>query len=228
MLEALLDVEDLQHLLLLGELQRHVRRHGVGQAPGLLDAGERGEHLGRHLLVELHVLLELGDDRARQYVQLLLVVGLRIRQQRRIRGVVVAGVQFLDARAVDALDQHLHGAVGKLQKLQNRRDGGDAVQVVPLGIIDIGLLLRHQHDALVGAHGHIQRLDGLLAPDEQRNHHVGIDHHVTQRQHRHVLERGGNGSRGSRRFGHAQALDDEWDTARASVRPWPTAFIALV
>ena len=69
-LEALAHVEDLQHLLLLGELERHVRRDGVGQAPGLLDAGERGQHLRRHLLVELHVLLELRDDRARQHVHL--------------------------------------------------------------------------------------------------------------------------------------------------------------
>src|SRR2546430_9600230 len=59
------------------------------------------EHLGRHLLVELHVLLELGDDRARQHVELLLVVALGVRQQRRIRGVVLAGVQLLDAGAVE-------------------------------------------------------------------------------------------------------------------------------
>src|SRR5256885_12014694 len=36
--------------------------------------------------------------------------------------------------------------------------------------------------SLVSTHGHIQRLDGLLAPDEQRNHHVRIDHHVAQRR----------------------------------------------
>ncbi len=73
-LEALAHVEDLQHLLLLGQLQRHVRGDGVGQAARLLDAGQRGQHLGRHLLVELHVLLELRDHRARQHVHLALVV----------------------------------------------------------------------------------------------------------------------------------------------------------
>ena len=130
-LEALADVEDLQNLLLLGELQRHVRRHGVGEAPGLLDAGERGEHLGRHLLVELHVLLELGDDRAREHVHF----AARRKPPTSGRsvasgGVVLAGVQFLDARAVDALDQHLDGAVGKFQELQDRRDRADAVEIV--------------------------------------------------------------------------------------------------
>ena len=65
-LEALAHVEDLENLLLLGQLERHVRGDGVRQAARLLDAGERGQHLGRHLLVELHVLLELRDDRARR------------------------------------------------------------------------------------------------------------------------------------------------------------------
>ena len=207
-LEALLHVEDLEHLLLLGELERHVRRDGIREPPGLLDAGKRGEHLGGHLLVELHVLLELRDDRAREHVELFLVVDLGVGQQRRVRRVVVPRMQLLDPRAVDALDQHLDGAVGELQELQDGRDRGDAVQIVRLRVIDVGLLLRHQHDALVGAHGDIQRLDGLLAPDEQRNHHVRVHHHVAQRQHRHVLEHGRNGSRRIGRFGHAQALDD--------------------
>src|SRR5256885_15724409 len=82
--------------------------------------------------------------------------------------------------------------------------------------------------SLVSTHGHIQRLDGLLAPDEQRNHHVRIDHHVAQRQHRHVLERGGNGGRRSSRFRHAQALDDDWDTAGRLSGAGPKAFVALV
>ncbi len=63
-----------------------------------------------------------------------------------------------------------------------------------LRVVDVGLLLRHQHDALVGAHGDVERLDGLLAPDEQRNHHVRIDDDVAQRQHRHALRRGGSRS----------------------------------
>jgi hypothetical protein len=33
---------------------------GVGQAPGFLDARQRAEDLGRNLLVELNVLVELG------------------------------------------------------------------------------------------------------------------------------------------------------------------------
>ena len=77
-LQALAHVLDLQNFLLLGELQRHVRGDGVGEPARLLDAGERGQHLRRHLLVELHVLLELRDHRARQHVHLALVVLLDV------------------------------------------------------------------------------------------------------------------------------------------------------
>ena len=65
-LEALAHVLDLENLLLGVELERHVRRDVVGEPAGLLDAGQRGQHLRRHLAVELHVLLELRDDRARR------------------------------------------------------------------------------------------------------------------------------------------------------------------
>ncbi len=92
--------------------------------------------------------------------------------------------ELVDARALDALDQHLDGAVGELEQLQDRGHGADAVQVLQLRIVDVGLLLRDQQDALVGLHGHVERQDRLLAADEQRDHHVRIDHHVAQRQHR--------------------------------------------
>ena len=95
-------------------------------------------------------------------------------------------VELLDAGAIDALDQHLDRAVGQLQQLQDGRDGADPVQVLGLRIVDVGLLLRDQQDALVGLHGQIERDDGFLAPDEQRNHHVRVHHHVAQRQYRHA------------------------------------------
>jgi hypothetical protein len=59
--QALGDAEDLEHLLLLLQLERQVGGNGVGQAPGFLDAGQRGQDLGRNLLVQLHVLVELGQ-----------------------------------------------------------------------------------------------------------------------------------------------------------------------
>jgi hypothetical protein len=45
--------------------------------------------------------------------------------------------------------------------------------------------LRDQHDALVTLHGQVERMDGFFPADKQRDHHVGINHHIAQRQYRH-------------------------------------------
>jgi hypothetical protein len=77
-LEALGDVEDLQDDLLLLELERQVRGNGVGQAAGVVDAGQRGQDLGRDLLVEFDVLVELLDDRAAHRFDFGIVADFRI------------------------------------------------------------------------------------------------------------------------------------------------------
>ncbi len=64
MLEALLDVEHLEHFLLLLELERQVRGDGVAEPAGFVDTRERSQDLRRNLLVQLHVLIELLDHRA--------------------------------------------------------------------------------------------------------------------------------------------------------------------
>ena len=60
----------LEQLLLLGDLQRQVRGDRVGELGRLVDLVDRDQHLGRHLLVELDVLLELRDHGARQRLEL--------------------------------------------------------------------------------------------------------------------------------------------------------------
>ena len=99
--------------------------------------------------------------------------------------------ELFDAGAVDALDQHLDGAVGELEQLQDGRHRPDAVQILALRVVDVGLLLGDEKNALVRLHRKIERNDRLLPADEQRDHHVRIDHHVAQRQHRHAVV-GGN------------------------------------
>ena len=64
LLEALGDGRDLEDRLLVGDLDREMRGDGVGELRGLVDLGHGGHDLGRDLLVELHVVLELGHDRA--------------------------------------------------------------------------------------------------------------------------------------------------------------------
>ena len=86
--------------------------------------------------------------------------------------------------ARDALDQHLHGAVGQLQQLQHVGERADVVDRVGLGIVVGGVLLGGEQDLLVGAHHLFERPDRLLAPDEERHDHVREHDDVAQRQHR--------------------------------------------
>ena len=60
------DDRRLEHRLLVGNLDREMRGDRVGELGIVLDLLDRADDLGRHLLVELHIALELGDDRARQ------------------------------------------------------------------------------------------------------------------------------------------------------------------
>jgi hypothetical protein len=85
---------------------------------------------------------------------------------------------------LDAFDEDLHGAVGQLQHLQDAGHAADLEHVVGLGLVLAGGLLGHEHDLAAGFHGGFQGLDGLRAAHEQRNHHVGKDHHIAQRQQR--------------------------------------------
>ena len=155
---------------------------GVGQAARILDAGQRGQDLGGHLLVELHVVLELRQDGAPQGFDLgrdrILVMDV----VQLAREVLALGVDVGDACAADALDQHLDGTVGQLQELQDVGNAANAIDVAGGGVVLRAVLLGNQHDALAGFHGRFQRLDGTLAAHEERDHHVGEDHHIAQGQ----------------------------------------------
>ena len=183
-LEAQLDVEHLQHLLLLLQLERQMRGHGVGQAAGLVDALQRGENLGRDLLVQLHVLIEGRQQRAAHRLDLR-VAGAFLLDRRRLGHPVGFHVRdAADVGAVAAFDQHLYGAVRQLEHLQDARHAADAVHVVGAGVVLGGRFLRDQQDRLARLHRRFHRLDRLGAPDEQRNHHVREHHHVAQRKQR--------------------------------------------
>jgi hypothetical protein len=74
-LQPLGDRGDLQQFLLVGDLDLQVRGDRVGQLAGIVDLVDRHQHLGRNLLVELDVLLELRHHRTRQRLQLLRLAG---------------------------------------------------------------------------------------------------------------------------------------------------------
>ena len=192
-----LDLEHLEHLLLLLELERQVRGDGVGQAPGLVDAGERGQDLGRDLLVQLHVLVELREQRAAHRLDLggPASVGRRSASTSATQWSRRSVTRARCARAA-ALDQHLHRAVGQLEHLQDAGDAADVVHVLGARLVLGRRLLRDQQDVLARFHRGFHRLDGLRAADEQRDHHVREHHHVAQRQQRETRRVGRERCRG--------------------------------
>lgn len=65
-------VDDFENFLFLLDLQGHVCGHGVDQAPWLFDAVQRRQHFGWDFLAQLHVLLELRQQRAHEHFRLAL------------------------------------------------------------------------------------------------------------------------------------------------------------
>ena len=184
LLQALGHRVEIEHRLLGFELERQMRCDGVGQAAGIVDAGDRGEDLGRDLLVELDVLVELLRHRAAQRLDLGRGLARRL-NGRHLGHEVLAGVgDVARLGALQALDQHLHGAVGQLEHLQDARHAADGEHVFRARLVLAGGLLCHQHDLAAALHRGFERLDRLGAAHEQRDHHVREHDHVTQRQQR--------------------------------------------
>ncbi|MNE03925.1 hypothetical protein D3C80_964450 [compost metagenome] len=52
-------IENFEDFLLLLDFQRHVRGHGIDQAPWLVDAVERREDFSRDFFAQLNVLFKL-------------------------------------------------------------------------------------------------------------------------------------------------------------------------
>ena len=116
-LQPLVDREQVEHRLLVLELQRQVRGDRVGQAPCVVDAGDGREDLRRNLLVQLDVLVELLRDRATQRLDLGLGLGLG-RHRRDVGHEVLAVVaDVMGVGTLNAFDQDLHRAVGQLEHL---------------------------------------------------------------------------------------------------------------
>ena len=179
-LQPLAQGRRLEQILLVGDLQGEMRRHRVGELARIVDLRERDQNLGRHLLVELHILLELRDHGAGQRLDLA-HVGRRVLQH--------AGGDLEEAGIVDeagdvgagrALDQDLDRAVGQLEQLQHAGDGADAIDVVRTWIVLARVLLRDQQDLLVLLHHLLERRDRLLATDEEGHDHVRKDDNVAQ------------------------------------------------
>ena len=184
LLQALGDVDDLQQGLLLGDLHRQMGGDGIGQLARLGDLRDGGERLRRDLLVELHIALELLRHRAAQGHGLRGVDAVLLQHGGLGLEEVVALGEAQQGSAGLALHQHLHGAVGQLQQLQHGGNDTHVVDGTGLRVVIGGVALGGEQDLLVAAHDLLQRLDRLLAADEQRHDHVREDDDVPQGQDR--------------------------------------------
>ena len=150
----------------------------------LLDLAELDRGLGRQLAVELRIILELLDHRAHQ----------RLRPRRpRARSISTGSTSATRCapscaqrrramRALLALDQHAHGAVGQLQQLQHGGDDAEIVERLAVGIVLGRIELRDEEDALVRRHRAFERGHRFVAADEQRHDHLREDDDVAQRK----------------------------------------------
>jgi len=83
-----LHIRQIEHTLLVFQLQRQMCRNGVGQTARIVDAGDRSQNLGRNLLVQLDVLVKLLHHRTAQRLDLagLVILGLDLARHGRCRG----------------------------------------------------------------------------------------------------------------------------------------------
>jgi hypothetical protein len=184
MLQTLHNREHLEDVLLLVELERQVRGDGIGKTTSLVDARQRGQDLRRNLLVQLHILVELRDDRAAQRFGFgaVGVVGFERHDfARKLRFLLFDREGF---RALQAFDQHLHGAVGQLEHLQDVCNASHFVHIFFGRLILGGSLLRDEHDVLAAFHCRFEGLDRFRPAHEKGNHHMREDYDVSQRQQR--------------------------------------------
>ncbi len=184
LLQPLHDIEDFQQVLLVDDLHRQLAGDGVGQLARLGDLRDRGQGLGRDLLVQLHVVVELLDHGAGQGLGLVHLAEILLDG-----GGFGLVIVFLVGEADDggprlALDQHLDRAVGQLQQLQHLGDHPHVVDGLGLGIVVGRVLLGGQQDMLVALHHLFEGAHGLVPPDEERADHVREHDDVPQRQHR--------------------------------------------
>ena len=186
MLKALFDAGHLQYFLLLLELERQVRGDGVGQAARFVDTGERGQDFRRNLLVQLHILVELLNHRPAHGFGFAVRVRLG-RDRRHLHGEVRLDVfDAVNARALAAFYQHLHGAVRQFQHLQDVGNAADVIQVFGGRFVLGSGFLRHQHDAFPRFHRGFQGFNRLRPSHKQGNDHVRENHNIPQGEQRHL------------------------------------------
>ena len=126
-----------------------------------------------------------------------------------------------DTRALHALDQHLHGAVGQLEQLKDRTDRTDFVEICRGRVVLCRVLLSEQEDLLIVLHHLFESANGFFAADEEGHDHVGKHHDVAQGQDGISVAARLLLHRTTLRWGAAPAEPKRSGAAGASLTKWP-------
>jgi len=159
----------------------HQARDEIREPGGTLHALKRGDDFFRHLRQKLQDL----DGAFAQVERPTLDVGIVLR---RLLDVLNARYQerpalekLQDAKALRAAADRVMRSVRRRDVAEHFRAGADPVQVVRTGLFDVGLVLQHDAQRALQAHGFLRRGGGARARDGQREHHAREEHDVAHR-----------------------------------------------
>ena len=85
--------------------------------------------------------------------------------------------------AFHTLDEDLDIPVGKLKTLDYVDDGADLIDLIRLGLIYAGVVLRSEKDFSIAGKRLFQSADTRFASDNERRHHMREDDDVPDRHH---------------------------------------------
>ncbi len=192
LVEPLLQVEGLDHFLLLGRLHVHEAHDQIGELARGLDGLDRAGEFGRHLRQQ-------GERLAGALLE-----DLEPRLHLRARGANLG--QCLDApgekrglshelgeaKAAFALADHVVGSIRRGHVAHDGCQDADLVEIPCPRLLHRGVPLQEDPDLAAGAHRFLRSGNALFAPHRDRQHDAGEQHHVA---HRH----NGDDVRGQRR-----------------------------
>ena len=98
-------------------------------------------------------------------------------------------VQLQDLYPPPALAQDVRRTIGHTQDAPDHHLHTDGIEIVQSRLLNLGIALGNNNEEVVATHGLFHRLQGAIAPHEQRSHHVRKDDCIAQRQQRKIFRR---------------------------------------
>ena len=182
MFQALADIEHLQDLLLFFQLERKMRGNGVGKTTAIINSGKRGQDFRRDLLVQLDVLVELGEHGAHQCADFVLIARLDVDIVHARHHAFFGFRDFGHLGTTHPLHQHLDRTIRQLQHLQNGSNGADLIQVLGFRLILVGGGLGHEQNLLVLLRSDFQCFHRLGSSDKKWDDQMRIHYDIAQWQ----------------------------------------------